>query len=156
MTLITRMERELIHEGLSGEIIGAAIDVLNELKPGPDEKLYERASVIELHRRGHVVDSQRSYPVFYQSELIGQLLPDLIVDNTVIVDPKVVTTFNETHFAQMIGYLAISKLDLALLLNFKRPVWSGSASSDKTKRTPIPLISMHSNSYPRHPCNPRF
>src|SRR2546426_5085048 len=99
------MKKELIHEELSGKIIGAAMDVLNELKPGLDEKLYERALVIELHRRGHIVDLQRSYPVFYQSELIGDLLPDLIVDNTIIVDPKVVSAFNETHVAQMIGYL---------------------------------------------------
>jgi GxxExxY protein len=105
------MKKEIIHEELSGEIIGAAMDVLNELKPGLDEKLYERALVIELRRRGHTVDAQRSYPVFYNS--------DLIVDDTVIVDPKVVSAFNEAHAAQMIGYLAISQLDLALLLNFK-------------------------------------
>ena len=113
------MKKEMNHEELSGDIIGAAMDVLNELKPGLDEKLYERALVIELNRRGHIVDSQRFYPVFYQSELIGHLLPDLIVDDTVIVDPKVVSAFNEAHTAQMIGYLAISQLDLALLLNFK-------------------------------------
>ncbi len=105
------MKTEIIHEELSGAIIGAAMDVLNELKPGLDEKLYERALVIELRRRGHTVDAQRSYPVFYNS--------DLIVDDTVIVDPKVVSAFNEAHTAQMIGYLAISQLDMALLLNFK-------------------------------------
>jgi GxxExxY protein len=36
-----------------------------------------------------------------------------------VVDPKVVTTFHETHLAQMLGYLNISGLRLALLLNFK-------------------------------------
>ena len=72
------MKKEIIHEVLSGKIIGAAMDVLNELKPGLDERLYERALVIELRRRGHTVDAQRSYPVFYNSELIGHLLPDLI------------------------------------------------------------------------------
>ena len=97
------MKKEIIHEELSGEIIGAAMDVLNELKPGLDEKLYERALVIELRRRGHTVDAQRSYPIFYNSELIGHLLPDLIVDDTVIVDPKVVSAFNDARTAQMIG-----------------------------------------------------
>jgi len=37
----------------------------------------------------------------------------------VIADPKVVTTFNETHIAQMLGYLNITGLEVALLLNFK-------------------------------------
>jgi GxxExxY protein len=109
----------LLHEELSGVIIGIAMEVLNELKPGLDEALYERALAIELRRRGHAVDMQRSFPVFYRGELIGTLIPDLIVDSSVIVDPKVVSAFNETHVAQMIGYLNITGIELALLLNFK-------------------------------------
>ena len=109
----------MIYEEVSGKIIGAAMEVLNELKPGLDEKLYERAPIIELKRRGHVVSVQRSFPVSYRGELIGNLIPDLIVDNAVIVDPKVVACFTETHIAQMIGYLNITDLDLALLINFK-------------------------------------
>jgi len=109
----------MIHEKLSGEIIGAAMAVLNELGPGLDEKLYERALVIELRKRGHQVDQQKSFPVHYAGELIGNLVPDLIVDGLVIADPKVAEAFSETHTRQMIGYLAITKLKLALLLNFK-------------------------------------
>jgi len=47
------------------------------------------------------------------------LVPDLIVGGAVIVDPKVVENFTVTHIAQMTGYLAITRLRLALLLNFK-------------------------------------
>ena len=110
----------MIHEKLSGQIIGAAMEVLNELKPGLDEKLYERALVIELKRRGHLISVQCSFPVSYRGELIGNLIPDLMIDNAVIVDPKVVACFTETHIAQMIGYLNIAGLDLALLMNFKK------------------------------------
>src|ERR1700757_2302593 len=109
----------MIQEELSGKIIGAGMDVLNELRPGLDEKLYERAMIIELKSRGHTVSIQKAFPVFYRRELIGTLIPDLIVDDTVIVDPKVVTCFTDTHVAQMLGYLNITALDLALLLNFK-------------------------------------
>lgn len=113
------MNHELIHKELSESIIGAAMTVLNTLKPGLDEKLYERALVIELRKRGHRVESQREFPVFYDGQHIGTLIPDLIVNNQVIADPKVVTAFHETHVAQMIGYLNITSLKLALLLNFK-------------------------------------
>jgi len=109
---------KILHE-VSGAVIGIAMDVLNELKPGLDEALYERAMVIELRRRGHVAEVQKSFPVFYRSELIGTLIPDLIVDSAIIVDPKVVRAFAETHVAQMLGYLNITGLELALLLNFK-------------------------------------
>jgi GxxExxY protein len=104
---------------VSRSIIGIAMEVLIELKPGLDEKLYERAMTIELKRCSHFVAVQPSFPVRFRGELIGNLVPDLIVDDLVIVDPKVVLAFNETHIAQMIGYLNITGLQLALLLNFK-------------------------------------
>ncbi len=113
------MNKEFIHKKLSESIIGASMTVLNKLKPGLDEKLYERALVIELHKRGHHAEQQKEFNVFYDDQRIGTLIPDLIVDNCIIADPKVVTSFNETHMAQMLGYLNITDLKLALLLNFK-------------------------------------
>lgn len=109
----------MIHEELSESIIGAAMIVLNTLRPGLDEKLYERALVIELRKRGHKIEQQRGFPVSYDGQQIGSLQPDLIVDDLVIADTKVVTAFNESHTAQMLGYLCITNLRLALLLNFK-------------------------------------
>jgi GxxExxY protein len=113
------MDQELIHKDLSESIIGAAMIMLNTLRPGLDEKLYERALVMELRKRGHRAEPQRQYPVFYDDQHIGTLAPDLIVDESVIVDCKVVTTFCDTHVAQMLGYLNITGFSLAILLNFK-------------------------------------
>ena len=113
------MSEQLIHQNLSEASIGSAMTVLNVLKPGLDEKLYERALIIEIRKRGHRVDKQRQFPVYYDAENIGTLIPDLIVDDLVIADIKIVTAFNDSHVAQMIGYLNITSLKLALLLNFK-------------------------------------
>ena len=113
------MNTNLIHEKLSGEIIGAAMTVSNELKPGLAEKVYENALFIELQQLGHEVDQQKQFPVNYKNRLVGTLVPDLIVDGLVIVDAKVATAFNENHIAQMIGYLSITSLELAILINFK-------------------------------------
>ena len=93
--------------------------VLNTLKPGLDEKLYERALVIELKKPGIHCMQQKTHEVFYDGQLIGNLIPDLIIENRVIVDAKVVSDFTETHLAQMLGYLNITGLHTALLLNFK-------------------------------------
>lgn len=109
----------LIHEDLSREIIAAAMKVHGALKPGLDEKLYENALIIELAKRGRRAEQQKSFSVHYDGHFIGKMTPDVIVDDLVIVDPKVVDDFNKDHFAQMLGYLAISGLELALLINFK-------------------------------------
>jgi GxxExxY protein len=58
---------------------------------------------IELKRRGHTLSIQRAFSVFYGGELIGNLIPDLIVDDAVIVDPKVAACFTDTHVAQCSG-----------------------------------------------------
>jgi len=107
------------HEDITKDIIGAAMAVLNELKPGLDEKLYENALIIELVARGHTVEQQREFSVHYRGHFIGKLVPDLIVDSQVIADPKVVSAFTETHVAQMLGCLNITELEVALLVNFK-------------------------------------
>jgi len=104
---------------LSESIIGGAMKVLKTLKPGLDEKIYENAWVIELRKRGHHVAQQQEFEVYYEGQLVGKLVPDLLVDGLVVVDPKVVAAFNETHQSQMLGYLAITNLRLAILINFK-------------------------------------
>lgn len=110
---------KILHRELSEAIIGASMIVLNTLRPGLNEKAYENALVIELRKRGHVVDQQRRFDVLYDGVVVDTLVPDLLVDNLVIVDPKVVETFTETHLSQMLGYLAVTELRLALLINFK-------------------------------------
>jgi GxxExxY protein len=124
----------MLYEELTQDIIGAAMAVLNELKPGLDEKLYENALVIELVARGHKAEQQREYPVHYRGKFIGKLIPDLIVDDKVIVDPKVVTAFSDSHTAQMLGYLNITGLKVALLLNFKesRLTWKRVVNERRT------------------------
>ena len=112
-------ERSLLHEELSYAVIDCAMAVLNELKPGLDEKAYENALVIQLGTRGMRIEQQRRFDVRYQGALVDILISDLIVNDSIIVDPKVVEDFTPSHFAQMTGYLAITQLRLALILNFK-------------------------------------
>lgn len=109
----------MLYEEITREIIGASITVLNQLRPGLDEKLYERALMVELNSRGLSVEQQREFPVYYRGSFIGKLVPDLIVEGSVIADAKAVTAFNDTHVAQMLGYLNITGLSVALLMNFK-------------------------------------
>jgi len=109
----------LIHEDLSKDIIAAAMKVHRALKPGLDGKLYENALIIELAKRGYLAQQQKSFAVHYEGHFIGRMTPDTIVNDLVIVDSKVVESFHNDHMAQMLGYLAISGLELALLLNFK-------------------------------------
>lgn len=113
------MITEGIHKDLTERIIGAAMEVHRELRNGLDEKLYENALCIELEERGIPYDQQKRYEVAYKSRPIGTLIPDLIINESVIVDTKVVESFNDAHISQIMGYLKITGLKVGLLLNFK-------------------------------------
>lgn len=143
---ITRISRmgKMIHEKLSRSIIGIAMEVLNQLRPGLDENLCECAMIIELKRAGHRVMVQPSFSVRYRDQLIGNSVPDLIVDDLVIVDSKITSIFTNTHAAQMLGYLNITGLHLALLLNFKNSSLSWKRVVNQTARENIEPPDLHS------------
>ncbi|MGC4052063.1 MAG: GxxExxY protein [Paludibaculum sp.] len=101
-------------------VIGAAFEVANVLGAGFLEKVYERALLRELGLRGVRAKSQVSLPVGYKGQYIGEYVPDLIVEDRVIVELKCVECFANEHLAQCINYLKASGLHVALLLNFQR------------------------------------
>jgi GxxExxY protein len=85
---VVRKSSKMDLNEITEKIIGAAHKVLFALKPGLDEKLYERALVIELTKQGLHCEVQREFIVRYDSQHIGSLIPDLIVEDMVIVDPR--------------------------------------------------------------------
>jgi GxxExxY protein len=107
------------HSELTSKIIASAQTVHEALRPGLDEKLYERAICIELAERMIGFTQQTVFQVSYKTRYIGDLIPDLIVNERVIVDLKVVESFSDSHVAQMLGYLNITGLEVGFLINFK-------------------------------------
>lgn len=108
-------EGELTHQ-----IIGAAMEVLNELGHGLLEKPYENALVVEFRLKGIAVAQQPRYEVVYKGVAVGEYIPDLIVAERVVVDTKVVESITDHELGQMLNYLKITRLPLGLILNFKR------------------------------------
>jgi GxxExxY protein len=106
-------------DSLTEAVIGAAYEVSNTLGAGFLEKLYERALKNELTLRGISVQSQVVYPVTYKGLLIGEYTPDLVVEDSLIVELKCVDRFAPTHLAQCLSYLHASGLTIALLFNFQ-------------------------------------
>ena len=105
--------------GLTEKIIGAAMAVHRDLAPGLDEKIYENSLCLEFASLGLDFTQHEHFPVCYRGHVVGRLITDLIVEQKVIVDTKVVDAFNDTHHAQVLGYLSITGLQVGLLLNFK-------------------------------------
>lgn len=117
---VSVQQPDMTPEELSKVVVGAAMRVMNELGPGLREKPYENALVLELQAHDHYVEQQTSFPIKYRGRPIGCLVPDIIVDRLLVVDPKVVECIGKEEVAQMLTYLNITGLELALIINFRR------------------------------------
>jgi len=105
--------------GLTGKMIGAAIDVHRILGPGLLESAYEACLVYELRLRKLKVESQKAIPVFYKDVMLDcGYRVDLVIDDQVIVEIKSVTGIAAIHEAQLMSYLKLSNCRYGLLINF--------------------------------------
>ena len=109
------------HSDLTFAVIGAAMEVLNEVGHGLHEKPYENALVVELRLRKLDLDQQSRFEVAYKGVVVGEFVPDLIVGHAVVVDTKVIDAITDVERGQMLNYLRITKLRVGLILNFRRP-----------------------------------
>lgn len=116
-----RPQNKLIHEEITREIIGSAMEVHRTLGVGFLEKVYENALVFELHSREMTAESQKPVAVHYKGRAVGDYFADIVVADRVIVELKVVTKLTEAHEAQMLNYLRATGLRVGLLLNFGTP-----------------------------------
>jgi GxxExxY protein len=111
----------LEHEGLTGRIIGAAIEVHRQLGPGFVESIYESALTVELRAQSISFLRQLTVPVLYRDLEVGLHKLDLLVENLIVVELKAVKEVNDTHFAVVRSYLRAAGLDHGLILNFAKP-----------------------------------
>jgi GxxExxY protein len=104
---------------LSHIVLGCTMKVHSALGPGLLESAYEACLQYELTRSGLRVEAQRPVPLVYETVKLecGYRL-DLLVENKLVVEVKAVEALAEIHFAQVLTYLRLSNLRLALLLNF--------------------------------------
>lgn len=114
-------EAKLIHRELVYAIVGCAIDVLNELGHGLNEKPYENALAVEFGLKGIAFEQQARFDVTYKGRRVGEYVPDLIAAKAVVVDTKVLDRITDIERGQMINYLRITKLRVGVILNFKHP-----------------------------------
>jgi GxxExxY protein len=105
---------------LTERIIACALAVHRELGPGLLESIYEEAMTIELADEGLPFVRQLAMPVFYKGVLLsGSFRVDLVVENRVAVELKVVEAILPVHKAQLLSYLKLGGWKVGLLFNFK-------------------------------------
>ena len=109
---------DLRHKDLVYRIRGVLFDVHNHLGNIYSEKTYENAIVVGLEYMGISAKPQEVFTVQYKGHEVGMYVPDILVDEKVILELKNVPSLLPIHKAQVISYLKVTGKGLGLLANF--------------------------------------
>lgn len=101
------------------KLVGFCMEIHRELGKGHDEVIYKDALVVELQRAQVPFSRELKYEISYK----GVILPhhyraDFVVWNNILFEAKATDRLTDLHVKQVLNYLAASKLELGLLVNF--------------------------------------
>jgi len=102
------------------EIIGCAMEVLNEVGHGYHEKPYENALVVEFGLRGIPFQQQPQFDIVYKGVQVGKFIPDLIAYGDIVVDAKVIDNITDRERGQVLNYLKTTGSRVGLIINFSK------------------------------------
>ena len=106
------------YEKITFDIIKSFYKVYNTLGHGFLEKVYENSLSLELKKLGYTVESQRAINVYYDNQEVGNYYADLLINDEIILELKVVEKLKDEHKFQLINYLKATDIEIGLLLNF--------------------------------------
>ncbi len=122
------------HSDITELLIKAFYNVYNKLGYGFLEKVYERALEIECKNLGLKCLCQCPIEVFYDNEVVGFYIADMIVNQFVIVEIKAASAITAEHETQLVNYLKATEIEVGLLLNFgKKPEFKRKVFSSEYK-----------------------
>jgi len=115
-------ERELILSDEVYAIVGAAMEVSNEMGAGFLEAVYQEALQIELAERRIPFEAQVPIGISYKGRrLVKEYIPDFICYDQVIVEIKALKQLTTIEEAQLINYLKATGKPVGVLINFGAP-----------------------------------
>lgn len=106
------------HADLTDKVLKAFFKVYNMLGCGFAERVYQNALAIELKKSGLQVETQQGITVYYEGDVVGDYITDMVVNGVVMLELKAVRTLTEDHEAQILNYLKATPVEVGLLLNF--------------------------------------
>ncbi len=109
----------MIENEIAKKVIGIAIEVHKALGPGLLESAYKESLFYKINKAGLKVEKEKSMPLLFEEvKLDCGYRIDLLVENKLVLELKVVEKLNNVHLAQILTYLKLGDFKLGLLINF--------------------------------------
>ena len=109
-------------DGLTGEVIEAAVEVQKHFGIGVLENIYKQCLAQEMRVRGHKAETEVVVPITYKGFTFNEKLRvDCLVDRCLIVECKALDEDKvdmTRHKAQLLSYMKLMDIPLGLVINF--------------------------------------
>ena len=113
----------MIENELSGLVVNICFNIHKMYGPGLFESVYESIFCHEWEKTKIHYARQKGIKVIHEGVDMGiGFLPDLIIDNKIIIEFKSIENLSEVHHKQLLTYLRLTELKLGLLINFNVPL----------------------------------
>ena len=110
---------DLLYKDEVYAIVGAAMDVYNDLGPGFLENVYQEAMEIELESRKIPSQSPQEIHIRYKGRPLRKFyIADLVCYDQIIVELKAIDKLTLRDEGQLINYLKATGLKVGVLINF--------------------------------------
>jgi GxxExxY protein len=106
------------YKELTETIIGCAYRVYNKMGFGFLESVYQKCLIIELKKAGLDTESEKPISVYYDNEIVGEFIADIIVNDNIVLELKSVRRIIKAHEVQLVNYLVATGKPVGLILNF--------------------------------------
>ncbi len=101
------------------QIIGAAMDVYNELGFGYSEPIYQECLSIVCNEKGIPWEREKRMQMFFHGQTLKkEYIADFVCYEDIIVEIKAVSELNSDHRGQLFNYLRITDSFTGILINF--------------------------------------
>ena len=108
----------LIYEQESYAIRGGCYEVYKQFRNRHKEKVYSRALVGFLKKKGFSVEQEKQIPIFFEGEKVGVYVPDIVINDKIFLELKCKPFITQDDTAQFWYYLKVSNFQLGFLINF--------------------------------------
>ena len=99
-------------------IRGACFNIYKVFRNTQKESVYQKSLFVELKSKSLFAEREKQLPVFHLGQKVGVYIPDLVINNIIVIELKAKPFLHKDDLKQFWYYLKNSQFKLGFLVNF--------------------------------------
>src|SRR3989344_1710886 len=113
-----KTQKSFLYREESYLIRGSCFAIYKKFRNTQKESVYQKSLALELKSKGLIVEREKKLPVYHLGVKVGIYVPDILVNETIIVELKIKPFLHKEDVQQFWHYLKVSDFKLGFLVNF--------------------------------------